>query len=1167
MPRIFDNIDLPMLPTLRDTLHLSQRADFCVGYFNLRGWRRIDSLIEAWPGGEGANCRLLVGMQQLPQDELRSAFSLGREDDGIDQQTALRLKKRMAEEFKQQLTLGAPTDEDEAGLRRLSAQIKAKKVVVKLYLRYPLHAKLYLLHRQDPNNPIVGFVGSSNLTLAGLCKQGELNVDVLDHDACRKLQKWFDDRWKDRWCLDISEELAEIIDNSWAREEIIPPYHIYLKIAYHLSQEARAGITEFQIPPDVEKQQKLFAFQKAAVKIAAHHLTKRGGVLIGDVVGLGKTLMATALVRVLEEDDDGISTLIICPKNLVKMWQGYVDGYGLRAKVISISSVERELPLIPARFRRVLIDESHNLRNREGRRYKDIQDYIQTTASKVILLSATPYNKTYLDLSSQLRLFLPEMSDIGTRPERLLRELGEVKFKQMHQCPVRSLAAFEKSEYPDDWRELMRLFLVRRTRSFIQNNYAETDPNDGRKFLTFEDGRRSYFPARIPKTVKFAIDESNPEDQYARLYADDVVDTINALDLPRYGLGNYIADKPKDAPTPSEADRLQNLSRAGKRLMGFCRTNLFKRLESSGKAFLQSLERHVLRNYVFLHAIENGLPLPIGTQDAAMLDSRFSDDDVDTQGAAVGLFEQDEETAEEGGGADAPKIKLHTEHEYQCRAAEVYADYAGQYHRRFKWLRPGFFSKSLGDSLRKDGRALLAVLQKCGEWQPEQDAKFCALLQLLTETHPAQKVLLFTQFADTAKYLETELLKRGVSQVAGVTGEVYDPTAYAWRFSPASNGKADQIAPQDQLRVLLATDVLSEGQNLQDAAIVVNYDLPWAIIRLIQRAGRVDRIGQEAQSILCYSFLPADGVEEIIHLRERVRKRLDENAEVVGTDESFFEDDGNYAAILDLYNEKAGILDGDADTEVDLSSYAYQIWKNATDADPRLLKTIPALPPVVYSTRSTLPATAPTYDPGLQPVLPLEVTPVQHIMPLTDAPAPVPIGPEGVLVYLRTAQDNDALAWVGRDGKSVTESQFAILKAAECLPTTPALRRDPKHHQLVQKGVELIVREEKTTGGQLGRPSGARYKVYERLKFYAGEVVGTLLQSPELLKAIDDLYRYPLRSTAADTLNRRLKGGISDEALAEMVINLRADDRLCQISDEEQTREPQIICSLGLVNP
>ena len=119
----------------------------------------------------------------------------------------------------------------------------------------------------------------------------------------------------------------------------------------------------------------------------------------------------------------------------------------------------------------------------------------------------------------------------------------------------------------------------------------------------------------------------------------------------------------------------------------------------------------------------------------------------------------------------------------------------------------------------------------------------------------------------------------------------------------------------DELRVLVATDVLSEGQNLQDAAIVVNYDLPWAIIRLIQRAGRVDRIGQKAEKILCYSFLPADGVERIIRLRARVRQRLQENAEVVGTDEAFFEDDQNDQAVLDLYNEKAGILDGDAETK------------------------------------------------------------------------------------------------------------------------------------------------------------------------------------------------------------------------------------------------------------
>ena len=184
MPRIFDNIELPLLPALSDTLNISEHADFCVGYFNLRGWRLIDHLIEVWSGGDGSCCRLIVGMPTLPQEEIRQAFSLAAENSELDAQAALRLKKRAAEEFRQQLSLGAPNNVDEVGLRRLSTQLKAKKVVVKLFLRHPLHAKLYLVYRSDPNNPTTGFLGSSNLTLAGLSKQGELNVDVLDHDAC-----------------------------------------------------------------------------------------------------------------------------------------------------------------------------------------------------------------------------------------------------------------------------------------------------------------------------------------------------------------------------------------------------------------------------------------------------------------------------------------------------------------------------------------------------------------------------------------------------------------------------------------------------------------------------------------------------------------------------------------------------------------------------------------------------------------------------------------------------------------------------------------------------------------------------------------------------------------------------------------------------------------------
>ncbi|MEH2284936.1 MAG: phospholipase D-like domain-containing protein [Nostoc sp.] len=620
MPRIFDNIDLELLPILRETLKVSYRADFCVGYFNLRGWRRIDDLIEQYVGSENACCRLLIGMQSLPSDEVHAAFSLGSVDGRIDNSSIVRFKKRMASEFRQQLTIGAPTNQDEAGLRRLSHQLKSQKLIIKLFLRHALHAKLYLVHRNDANTPTVGFLGSSNLTLPGLAKQGELNVDILDHDACNKLQKWFSDRWQDYGCVDISQELAEIIDRSWARVESISPYYIYLKIAYHLSHEAIAGLSEFRIPREFNN---LFDFQKAAVQLAARHVTRRGGVLVGDVVGLGKTLVGTALAKILQEDCY-LETLILCPKNLVPMWQEYVNNYRLLAEVMSISQVQNKLPKL-RRYRVVLIDESHNLRNREGKRYRAITEYIAANESKCILLSATPYNKSYLDLSAQLRLFVPEDEDLGLRPEALINQLGgssigELEFIRKHQCSVRSLAAFEKSEHPDDWRELMKRYMVRRTRSFIKDNYAHTDET-GRKYLEFSDGRHSYFPQRVPRSLKFSLEGSNT-DFYSHLYSELVVEVINQFNLPRYGLENYVIAKPKQPPTDTEQRFINSLFRGGRRLMGFSRTNLFKRLESSGVVFIQSIQRHILRNFIYLYALEQGLDIPIGTQDAELLDTR-----------------------------------------------------------------------------------------------------------------------------------------------------------------------------------------------------------------------------------------------------------------------------------------------------------------------------------------------------------------------------------------------------------------------------------------------------------------------------------------------------------------------------------------------------------------
>ena len=1120
MPRVYDNIDKELLPALRASLRVSDRADFCVGYFNLRGWREIDDLVNTYQGSDTSCCRLMVGMQRLAQDELRQSLSLETSAVGLDSQQVDRLRRKAAEEFSQQLTYGAPNSTDEAALRRLAKQLRERKVVVRLFLQFPLHAKLYLLHRQDPQNPMIGYVGSSNLTFSGLFKQGELNVDVLDEDACKKLSDWFEARWAEKWCIDITDDLAHVIEQSWARELAVPPYHVYLKMAFHLSREARQGVTEFRIPKIFEGE--LMEFQARAVQIAANHLNKRHGVLIGDVVGLGKTRIGAALARMFE-DDHGIESLIICPKTLVPMWERYREQYGLRGRVLSITQVAKVLPHLRP-YHLVLIDESHNLRNREGQRYKALLEYLRSCQSRVVLLSATPYNKQYLDLSNQLRLFLPEDKVLPCRPLRLIEQDfkgNERLFETKKQCRANTLQAFEHSEIKEDWRDLLRHYMVRRTRSFILDNYALLDEK-GRRYIPMSEKARAYFPDRQARTVVFHIDGADPTDQYAKLYSDEVVDTIGNLNLPRYGLGNYVRDKHEKKPTPAEERQLDNLTRAGRRLMGFCRTNLFKRLESSGQSFLSSIERHILRNFIYLHAIENGLDLPIGTQEAALLDTRYFDDEESN--AAL-------EWEDDAAGGDTQNSAVATgepgEAALRQHARLSYNLYASLSAKRFKWVSSRFFKAELASDLEVDAQALFTVLRIAGDWVAEKDAKLNALKELIQEKHKTEKLLVFTQFADTARYLGAELKRAGVKNLEVVTGDTADPTAAAMRFSPQSNDMRKLVSKADELRVLIATDVLSEGQNLQDAATVVNYDLPWAIIRLIQRAGRVDRIGQKAEAIDCYTFMPADGVERIIQLRARVRDRLRANAEVIGTDETFFEEDTDSEQLRHLYDERAGSLDDPEDDEVDLSSYAWQVWNNATKDDEALRLQIETLPNVVYTSKAK------------------------------DEE-------DGVLVYLRTAEENDALAWLNTQGKVVTESQLDILRTAACEPSTPAMPRLARHHELVLQAVKELVDKERSTGGNLGRPSGPRARTYERLMRLAKERSQTLFPDIELELAVDDLHRRPLKEAAYDSLRRQLRSGISDADLAELVKIMRAENKLVQDEEEAARREPQIICSLGL---
>jgi hypothetical protein len=273
--------------------------------------------------------------------------------------------------------------------------------------------------------------------------------------------------------------------------------------------------------------------------------------------------------------------------------------------------------------------------------------------------------------------------------------------------------------------------------------------------------------------------------------------------------------------------------------------------------------------------------------------------------------------------------------------------------------------------------------------------------------------------------------------------------------------------------------------------------------------------------------LPEDGIEQIIKLRDKLKTRIKQNAEVVGSDEVFF--DGDPINIADLYSEKSGILDDDQDGEVDLASYAYQIWKNATDEHPELKRVVPELSNVVYSTKRN--NTAENDD--------------------------------SVIVYSKTSQGNDVFSWINQYGSIITQSQYRILQSAECAyncPTEPKLK---DHHALVAKAVQQATSDEYTTMGTLGRKTGIRYKAYMKLNRFIEELSDSAVDAYK--KALDDIYKYPMCEHARDVLGRMLKTGASDYVFAESIVSLRDEQRLCITEDHQSEFTPvQIICSLGI---
>lgn len=1099
MPHIYDNLaqESRLGPALREALGAFERLDVATGYLDLRGWAALADLIQDrdanTPIHSDPQVRVLIGMV-LPSDAAAMLAALqqevqppafGSEINSLEK--ALAAKDQLVKHLRAQLTRGLPSEDQQRVLQNLKVQLGSGAVDMKVFTDAPLHGKTYIFHAPDSLlQKQRAYVGSSNLTGAGLNRNLELNIDVVDQDATAKLSKWFDARWDAKFSLKVDEEVIDLIAQSWADEQQPSPYEVYLKVCHSLSIDAREGMG-YVLPPSM--QNLLLSYQETAVRTLARRIVRRGGTMLGDVVGLGKTLTAIATALMLEAAED-FTTLILCPKNLESMWQEHLDRFGLDgARVVPYSMADRLLPELK-RFHLVICDESHNLRNNYTKAFEAVYDYIRRNGSKVLLLTATPYNLAFTDVANQISLFIDEDQDLGIQPTAALAKDPTLAHKV--DGKVTTLAAFRRSEEAEDWKRLMSDHLVRRTRSFIKRTAKKelVEGADGSlsevEYLEFADGTRFRFPSRVARPVSHEFSEEDP----ARLMEDDAtLNDVQSMLLPRYRLADY-----EDAGARHTKDDARHLAdiRSGRgNVSGFVRVGLFKRLSSSGQSFILSLQRQRSKNELFVYAIDNKLQLPLGS----FSEQRLLDTDEDPEG----------------------------EDELHGAMASRYEDLRQKLPSSTKWINSTVFTPDLRADLERDNATIKAMLDRFGSWDSSRDSKIDALVDLIRNQHRGEKVLVFTEYVDTADYVAAALTEAGVGNVAVASGSSDDPAMLARRFSPNANqlpGSGTIDAADAPIDVLVATDVLSEGQNLQDAHIVVNYDLPWAIIRVIQRAGRVDRVGQRSDTVFVY-LISHDNVERAIQLRQRIKARLGASAEAFGSDEQFFGSDDEVKVLDDLYKGTVAEELDSADGEVDAVSEAWLVWSTIKDSDPGLAAKVAAMQDMVHSTRDRYPNER----------------------------------RGGVACYVSTESGMDAFAY--SSSAEQDEEIERLITPAEALrlfqaqPSTPTVEMRSDHYRREAQLIRSKLSGELVTAGNL---HGPRKWVWEKL---AGTIYATGVE--EALSAVNER---PLTEHAKNRVAQARRGKYDEQDIAALIRQLHIEDRL--VIGATDRDDIKIVCSIGI---
>lgn len=890
---VIDNRQVVLRDKLLRILPDTSKASIAVGYFFISGFASIST-----PLKDVDKTRILISNTtnvRTAEALIEGINSIQATKKVIDETNFVNKDKRemvvdMAKtNVKKSLEHMTQTDDDKSVVATLLELMQAGKLEIRVYPKEKLHAKAYIFEPKSKGYVQgVGIVGSSNLSLAGLVQNSELNLTTSSSLALKKLLAWFNDLWDSS--AEFTDEFSQILSKSWAGK-VYSPYELFLKAAYI---EHREKIEEqHKIDPVWESTfPTLFTFQRNAVDQALTFFERYRGVIIGDVVGLGKTYVGIALIKYLQLE--GYRPLIICPPSLMAMWEKFCEEYEVDAKILSRGMLSQESFDLYSDYRYksrdlILIDESHHFRNNNSRQYENLERFMHANDARAVLLTATPYANTPLDIKHQIQLFHPTIKT------------------QIPPANVSDLDTYFKNVQNNsaDLIEFLRNIMIRRTRRYVIQQWGGTDSNK-QKYIMMEK-KKMYFPHREMKTLRYDVNKV-----YKNKYATIVgyIDEEN-LTLARYSLGDYLKNEYKNT------EPYNDLGAAGQKLVGLIRILLLKRMESSIEAFKSSIKHYINTHIIFVKLLEEGI-VPLGDLSyKSMYELAESDPDAIDDPRTIDEFKS---KIKRGGGGGGDKYKIEA-----------------------------FNVKSLIKAIQSDIETFKKINELIDPITFKSDDKLRRLQSLLSTNYMSQKVIIFTEFSTTARYLDEHLKWNGnKKQVDSKTSNIID---CARRFDPKNNpGLGPSIKKPNEISLLITTDVLAEGVNLQAGQVVINYDFHWNPTRLIQRAGRIDRINSVNKVIVIHNFLPDLEIEKDIHLESTVEQKINQIQRIIGEDYKILKESEriNTADNYAIYDCDDSILDRENENPVEPTEIESMLHR-IKQTQPELWHQIKAIPSGIRS--------------------------------------------------------------------------------------------------------------------------------------------------------------------------------------------------------------------------